>query len=387
MVKVGKLFGIVFVLVLLLQVFLFSAVAYSDTWVSKRSIPIELVDGGCVTTSDGMIYAISGNGNNVMYNPTTDTWTSKASMPTNRTHFGIASYENKIYVIGGSGEQFRVEGSAGSTTNINEVYDTEKDTWETKASMPTDRENFSANAVNGKIYVAGGYKNGMGLADIGYRFDINYVYDISTDTWSNKTSPPQNVDVYRSVVIDDKIHLLRAGSSLFGPISNAELSQHMIYEVKTDVWSFGALMPTPVIGDPEIGAIGATVGDLAPKRIYAIGGGSKGDLVQVYDPESDTWSTGSSMPVSRSGFSVAVVADLLYVIGGYDSDGCASAANDMYIPLGYNTSALPPDSNTSPKDKLVSIDIVLVTVVAVVLVSITVAIVFRFKKGKHKHKL
>jgi hypothetical protein len=37
---------------------------------------------------------------------------------------------------------------------------------------------------------------------------------------------------------------------------------------------------------------------------------------QVYDPQADSWTTGAVIPTSRGDFAVAVVDDLIYVIGG-----------------------------------------------------------------------
>ncbi|MEM3441789.1 MAG: kelch repeat-containing protein, partial [Candidatus Bathyarchaeia archaeon] len=37
---------------------------------------------------------------------------------------------------------------------------------------------------------------------------------------------------------------------------------------------------------------------------------------QVYDPDTDTWTTATFMPTIRSDFGIAVVNDVLYVIGG-----------------------------------------------------------------------
>ena len=60
------------------------------------------------------------------------------------------------------------------------------DTWATKASMPTARDNLTgqAQAIDGKLYVAGGRD----------QFDTNLgtleVYDPATDTWTSKASMP-----------------------------------------------------------------------------------------------------------------------------------------------------------------------------------------------------
>ncbi len=71
-------------------------------------------------------------------------------MPTARSSFAIAVYDDKIYVIGGTvGNGF---------VGNNEVYDPLTNSWETKASMPTPRADLSANVVNDKIYLIGGKK-------------------------------------------------------------------------------------------------------------------------------------------------------------------------------------------------------------------------------------
>ena len=103
-----------------------------------------------VAVVDGKIYTIGGdNGNflntNEMYDPETDTWINKTSMPTPRAGFGIAVYQNKTFVFGGYGY---IYGSVPGYIGTTEVYDPVTDTWETKTSIPTLRENFCANVVN-----------------------------------------------------------------------------------------------------------------------------------------------------------------------------------------------------------------------------------------------
>ena len=50
----------------------------------------------------------------------------------------------------------------------------------------------------------------------------------------------------------------------------------------------------------------------ASKRIYFFDETG----TQVYDPASDRWAVGISMPTLRSNVGVAVVKDLFYVVGG-----------------------------------------------------------------------
>jgi hypothetical protein len=131
-----------------------------------------------------------------------------------------------------------------------------------------------------------------------------------------------------------------------------------IYDPVTDQWSLGKAHPTYVVYASAL----ATGGVMAPERIYLFGW-AYGDMgmisvgdplyhVQVYDPESDSWVSGAGIPTRRSSFSVAVVDDLFYVIGGslhtYGEFPIGRtqppkityyAANERYTPFGYGTVA------------------------------------------------
>ena len=330
-----------------------------NSWIPKA--PMQVARSGLgVAVADGKIYAIGGTiesgfvpsargsivfdstangvGINEVYDPETDTWTYKASMPTPRLAFGIAVYKNKIYCIGGQANL--------SSTGINEVYDPATNTWETKTPMPTPRTWVAANAVNGKIYLMGGY--GWSGSDSS---KLNEVYDPETDSWTTKTPSP-DVPIadnsLASAVFDNKIFL-------FGGLTQDKHYQlNQIYNTETDTWSAGSYPPSSIGG----GAAAATTGAFAPKRIYAIGSATKYLLAgssyttRIYSPETDHWSSAAAdMPAVRFDFGIAVVNDTLYVIGGhtYNSFGGSYAPvawNEQYVPLGYGTpdpSYVPPD--------------------------------------------
>jgi N-acetylneuraminic acid mutarotase len=200
-----------------------------NTWVSKA--PMQQARAGLgVVAVNGKIYAIGGTtweksgqqtsggvvGTNEVYDPATDTWAFKASMPTPRELFGIAVYQNKIYCIGRS--------TSSGVTGINEVYDPATDTWETKESIPTVRAGPQANVVNDKIYLIGGF---VGNVISGYSYlTLNDVYDPETDSWSTKASMPTGVSGRFSAVVDGKIYVL---------MPNPNLNQ--VYDAGTDSWS------------------------------------------------------------------------------------------------------------------------------------------------------
>jgi hypothetical protein len=316
----------------------FSSVAVAeDTWAAKA--PMQQARAGLgVAVVNGKIYAIGGThatgqyppdvisggflGTNEEYDPETDTWTTKAPMPTPRDYFAIAAYQNKIYCIGGAVNYTADEEGlfrSIATYGGNEVYDTVTDTWETKTPMPDDGKNIQAHVINGKIYV-------MDWSHV-------YVYDPENDSWTNKTRMPQPYPDYDSspvsAIVDNRIIVTFE--------SDSSVQKVMIYDTETDSWSEGA-------SGPSVGGVGsvaaATVGVNALQRVYLLRWG----INQVYDPEADAWTTAAAMPTSRIDFGVAVVDDVLYAIGGYYKPsryGVQPAkVNEQYIPFGYG--GVPP---------------------------------------------
>jgi len=312
---------------LILSAFSISIVmAAEDSWETMADMPTARSKLG-VAVVDGKIYAIGGYldqisfsghlGTNEMYDPATNTWATKESMPTARDRFGIAVVQNKIYVIGGETDD--------GYTGANEVYDPLTDTWETRTSMPTVRADLSANVVDEKIYLISGTETyGYGAWPRG--INVTEVYDPATDSWTTKTSIPTAVCGYASAVVDNRIYVI-------GCIGWAEPSSdiNQIYNPETDTWALGSSMPTWFT---ERAAAAATTGMFAPKRIHILWD----DEHHVYDPENDSWSTATSMPTPRLSLGVAVVDDILYAIGGgfYAELGFTeSNKNEKYTPSGY----------------------------------------------------
>jgi len=311
--------------------------AAEDSWETMTEMPTARHGLGLAVVN-GKIYAIGGyNGSylhtNEMYDPITDTWTTKKPMPTPRHGFGIAVYRNKIYVIGGTIGSSDSENSG--YTGVTEVYDPSSDTWETKTSMPTPRAGLCASVMNNKIYLIGGKEYVNQSPQFYNSVGVNEVYDPETDTWTTKTHMPHAIHDYASAVVENKTYVIGGVHQFAGPFyHNLEIANR-IYDAETDTWTSEKAISTTVAD----GAAGTTTGVLAPKRIYVIGGWNDWEihgtnLTQIYDPETDEWTYVTPMPTPRYGMCVAVVNDELYAIGGYDGD-TRLAVNEKYTPLGY----------------------------------------------------
>jgi len=81
------------------------------------------------------------------YNPTTNAWTPKASMPTPRWSLAVGVAKGILYAVGGASPRI---------TNVVEAFDPIGNTWTTKAPMPTARFLHAVGVVNGIMYVVGG---------------------------------------------------------------------------------------------------------------------------------------------------------------------------------------------------------------------------------------
>ena len=337
-----------------------------NSWSTKSPMPTARSSFG-VAVVDKKIYAIGGSllSVNEEYDPATDSWTTKKSMPTARMSFAITVCENKIYVIGG---YYNWSSSKGAylETGINEVYDPATDSWETKAPMPTPRGQMTASTVNGKIYVIGGIVDPLN----GRISNLNEVYDPATDTWITKAQIPKEVYSPGAAVVDDKIYVIEtqfdAGLQIYDPKTNIwskgappinethssgvgattglkapkriyvfggsagfmeATNTNQIYDPQTDSWSIGAPMPTR-----RAGLAVAVVDDL----LYALGG---------YFPE---WYSTESTSCELNGKFTLLSNHNVDTANFVPQKNCA--ANEQYTPIEYGT-IKPVISVVSPKNK------------------------------------
>jgi N-acetylneuraminic acid mutarotase len=293
-----------------------------------------------VAVVNGKIYAIGGfNGNsplsvNEQYTPALNEWTAVSPMPTARSGFAVAVYDNKIYCIGGT--IGTLSGNSDFVGN-NEVYDPGTDTWQTEASMPTPRADLTASVVDGKIYLIGGMEYSS-TSPYYVETNITEVYDPSSNTWSTGASMPLSSYGYASAVVDGKIFVIGGSKSAGTAGTGAFVDSNQVYDPASNSWGLGASLPV----DATFAAGAATTGFMAPSMLYCIGGfntNSFTNIVQVYNEVNNSWTVGASMPTARAYLGVVSVDDVFYAIGGFDGTNWLNTV-EQYTPMGYGTS--PP---------------------------------------------
>jgi sugar lactone lactonase YvrE len=159
-----------------------------------------------------------------VYDPTTDTWTQKAHMPTPRWTVSVSAVNGKIYAIGGL---------RSSVLPTVEEYDPITNKWTRKANMPTARASLSTVVVDGKIYALGG---GTGMS--GPVVKTVEVYEPITNTWTTKADMPTPRWFFSISAMNDEIYTI-GGSTFYPPHSSVST---------VEVYTF----PPLVVAEPEV---------------------------------------------------------------------------------------------------------------------------------------
>ena len=227
------------------------------------------------------------------YNPTTNTWASKAPKPTGVSNAGAAVVNNKIYVAGGYN---------GTCLSTLEVYDLTSNSWTVLAPLPSVRCGAAVASVNNQVYAIGG-NDGTTQAS------TCFVYNPTSNIWSACTSMTFARTYASAGVVNGKIYVV--GGIDYS--SGTDFNYVEEYNPATNTWATKTPLTTPR-GGP--GAVG--VGNY----LYVCGGGWSLFLntCERYDPLANSWSSFDTLNVGRATFGMAEANGKLYAEGGFNGN-------------------------------------------------------------------
>ena len=207
--------------------------AYSpstNTWTSMASMPTVRYEPAVVSGADGKIYVLGGydktlgnyTSGGYAYDPATDSWATIASMPAPRGDFAAAvGPDGLIYAVGG-----RTSPASPTALSTVFVYTPSTDTWTTVASLPVPSTvHTAATGPDGRIYainVAGSYSGAV------------YAYSPDTDTWAAFSSLPNvHSDSHAVTGPDGHIYVIGGwtGSAYTNKVDRLEFEQSPAHEV------------------------------------------------------------------------------------------------------------------------------------------------------------
>jgi N-acetylneuraminic acid mutarotase len=189
--------------------------ANGGNWAPIADLPTERAAHSSVAVN-GLLYVVGGVGSDAAalraYNPATNTWDAgRPPLPTLREHLTAAVVNNRIYVISG-------RWSAGNVGTVEE-YDPATNTWRTRTSIPTPRSGITSGVIDGRIHVTAGEGHPSGAT-----LSSHEVYDPGTDTWATFPRMPTARHGLASGVVNGRWYVigggLLEGGGTFSSLSN-----------------------------------------------------------------------------------------------------------------------------------------------------------------------
>ncbi len=162
------------------------------------------------------------------YDPATNSWRQRSSMPTPRNHATTGVVTGKIYVIGGRvGGGFITSGS--SNVDVVEEYDPAADTWGApRAKMPSARSAMASGVLGGRIYVTGGEGQN---AQMMYTFRALEAYDPASNSWTVLPSMPVSRHGLAGAVVGNRLHMVSGDVQSAGSGVQVHTDSHDAFEL------------------------------------------------------------------------------------------------------------------------------------------------------------
>jgi N-acetylneuraminic acid mutarotase len=311
--------------------------AQSGAWTTRTPMPTARSAFG-VGEVNGVLYAVGGStarpyvqplpdstsGVVEAYDATTDSWTTKASMPTPRANLGVGVVNGIVFAVGG-------QHLGGTILSTVEAYDPATDTWTTKAPMPTARYGLGVAVVGGVLYAVGGVG-----ADGSSVLPTLEAYNAANDTWTTRASMPTARYLLGAAALNGKLYAL-------GGINQSVVYATVeAYDPGTNTWTTRAPMTGPR------GSFGV---NMLNGQIYVAGGGN-GIVVlataEAYNPTTDTWQAIAPMSTARYYPGAGSAIGNFYVIGGTTDDINAFSIVEAFTPATPHVG--PPNSKDQCKD-------------------------------------
>jgi N-acetylneuraminic acid mutarotase len=289
----------------------------AGTWTVLAPLPVARQEVA-VAALDGRVFVIGGFGGGgapvatvEVYDPATNQWETRAPLPTPTHHAAAAVAAGRLYVIGGY-TGGRIRWTSSQTTY---EYDPTRDSWATRALMPTPRGGLAAASLGDRIHVLGGSSDHVTNA--------HEVYDPATNRWSTANPMPTARDHLAAVGFQGRVWALGGRESFVGTqYANVEM-----YDPATDSWQVAP--PLPV-------ARGGIAAAALSDRIFVFGGEAPFRIfsaTEMYEAAGNRWIAKSPMPTPRHGIGAAIVGDRIIIPGGAREPGLAATnANEAFVP-------------------------------------------------------
>ena len=311
----------------------FSRAAYAQQkafWEKRASMPYRLqeiypavlnsrlhVAGGFINTEAGF----DATAKHVVYDPSTDAWSEKASMPAPRHHPNLIAHRGQLFALGGF--EVRDASAAWAMQNQSWIYETETDQWREGIAAPDRHAETVCASIGERIHVVGG-RSPAGSANAVYAdhtdTDHHLVFDSSSGDWGRAAPALTRRNSAAGTLVDGLLYVAGGRTVDGGNVSDLE-----VYDAGEDRWRAATSMPQ---------AQGGLAAAALDGKLYAFGGeyfndgGGVYSECWVYDPQTDQWEASDPMLSPRHGLGGVTINGWIYAVGGALGVG-ASGTSDI----------------------------------------------------------
>ncbi len=186
--------------------------------------------------------------------------------------------------------------------------------WSSGAPMPLGKKYHTIASFNGDVYIFGGLRTDP-TSGAGYFDSTAYKYNVASKTWTKiKDFPQMRFINGLAQTVNGKIYI-------FGGLENSGNS----YKTILKVWEYDPAADTYTPKANMKFAQGFACSGVLDGKIYVISGNGTTtsqylNLVQVYDPATDSWGTATNYPKPARYISCATVGNAMIASGGYNNN-------------------------------------------------------------------
>ncbi|EGD75226.1 hypothetical protein PTSG_06880 [Salpingoeca rosetta] len=276
------------------------------------------------------------NRKTLAFNFQTSTWdaaTARAERPYWGDHTAIEVYNGELYAFAGLCCQTFCTG-CGATSKV-QIYDPVDDAWRLGTPIPWNVDGaMSSSIIDGKIYVCGGLWQDWPSPNCG-------IYNPATDSWAPMPDMPKPMHHTGAGTDGSKFYIF--GGRLGGNGLSQGQDDVQIYDPATNTWTWDK---TSAIKSLPTGRTGMGKAAFLHGEFYLMGGEYFPDqdpkvlptgvynLVEIYNPTTNTWRQGPPMPTGLHGLHPVIYDNQIYIAGGGDHIGRGtSKAFQRYKPF------------------------------------------------------
>ncbi len=238
----------------------------AGTWTALSEKPTAVYDASAAVIGE-KIYVpggikTDGSPSNVVevFNPRKNEWESVAELPIAVSGYGLASYEGQMYLFGGWNSQKTIDSAWR--------YDPNTDTWHEGSPMPTARMHPAVLVEGGKIYVMGG-SDGESKLNANESYSP-YIELEKGDPWKVESDLPEKLSGYTAIKLYDKVAIFGGKSAVSGAIDQFHYSpiqkEWQIININSESTSPISDAAYVLLGD-NIYVIGGQVGEETLDRV------------------------------------------------------------------------------------------------------------------------